>query len=92
MSSSLSFQLSSPSIPSSRSTGFVPVNDAISPEVRTFGAAFAVFWMLLLAFLFVTRRKQRILRAEVERLEAALGPEYLTRCGWRGMNTAAPSR
>jgi BMFP domain-containing protein YqiC len=31
--------------------------------------------MLLLAFMFVTRRKQRVLRAEVERLEAALDPE-----------------
>jgi CcmD family protein len=42
--------------------------------VRTFGAIFIVFWLLLLAFLFVTRRKQRGLRAEIERLEAALGP------------------
>lgn len=71
-----SFQMSSSS-PSSRSTGFVPVDDAISPEVRTFGAIFIVFWMLLLAFLFVTRRKQRVLRAEVERLEAALGPDLV---------------
>lgn len=70
---SSAFQLSS-SEPSSRSTGFVPVSEAISPEVRTFGATFIVFWMLLLAFLFVTRRKQRALRAEVERLEAALEP------------------
>jgi hypothetical protein len=31
--------------------------------------------MLLLAFMFITGRKQRILRAELERLEAALGPE-----------------
>jgi hypothetical protein len=31
--------------------------------------------MLLLAFMFVTRRKQRVLRAELERLEAALGPD-----------------
>jgi hypothetical protein len=68
---SFSFQTDS-STPSSRSTGFVPVNEAISPEVRTFGAIFIVFWMLLLAFLLVTRRKQRLLRAEVERLEAAL--------------------
>jgi CcmD family protein len=65
-------QMSS-SAPSSRSTGFVPSDEAISPEVRAFGAAFIIFWMLLLAFLFVTRRKQRALRAEVERLEAALG-------------------
>jgi hypothetical protein len=71
---SSSFQTSSSS-PSSRSTGFVPVDDAISPEVRTFGAIFIVFWMLLLAFLLVTRHKQRVLRAEVERLEAALGPD-----------------
>ena len=70
MSTSLQTNSSSPS---SRSTGFVPVDDAISPEVRSFGAAFLVFWLLLLAFLFVTRRKQRLLRAEVERLEAALG-------------------
>jgi len=69
---SFSFQSNSSS-PSSRSTGFAPANEAISPEVRTFGAAFIVFWTLLLAFMFVTRRKQRILRAEVERLEAALG-------------------
>lgn len=68
---SFAFQMSS-SEPASRSTGFVPVNEAISPEVRAFGATFIVFWMLLLAFLFVTRRKQRALRAEVERLEAAL--------------------
>jgi hypothetical protein len=26
--------------------------------------------------MFVTRRKQRVLRAEVERLEAALGPNW----------------
>lgn len=71
---SFSFQTNSSS-PSSRSTGFAPVNEAISPEVLIFGAAFIVFWMLLLAFMFVTRRKQRVLRAEVERLEAALGPE-----------------
>jgi hypothetical protein len=32
--------------------------------------------MLLLAFLLVTRRKQRVLRAEIERLEAALGPKW----------------
>lgn len=70
---SSSFQTNSSS-PSSRSTGFVPVNEAISPEVRTFGAIFIVIWMVLLAFLFVTRRKQRVLRAEVERLEAALSP------------------
>jgi hypothetical protein len=69
---STSFQTSSPS---SRATGFVPANEAISPEVRTFGAMFIVFWMLLLAFMFVTRRKQRGLRTEVERLEAALGPQ-----------------
>ena len=69
---STSFQTSSPS---SRATGFVPANEAISPEVRTFGAMFIVFWMLLLAFLFVTRRKQHVLRAEVERLDAALGPK-----------------
>ena len=71
---SSSFQTNS-SLPASRSTGFVPVNEAISPEVRAFGATFIVFWMLLLAFMFVTRRKQRVLGAEVERLEAALGPE-----------------
>lgn len=64
----------SPSSPSSRSTGFAPANDAISPEVQVFGATFVVLWMLLLAMLFVTRRKQGVLRAEVERLEAALGP------------------
>jgi hypothetical protein len=71
---SSSFQTNS-SAPSARSTGFMPVNEAISPEVRTFGATFIVLWMLLLAFMFVTRRKQRVLRAEVERLELALGPE-----------------
>ena len=76
MSSSLQTNSSSPSSPSSRATGFVPVNEAISPEVRTFGAIFIVFWLLLLAFVFVTRRKQRIFRAEVERLEAALGPDF----------------
>lgn len=76
MSSSLQTNSSSPSSPSSRATGFVPVNEAISPEVRTFGAIFIVFWLLLLAFVFVTRRKQRIFRAEIERLEAALGPEF----------------
>ena len=71
---SAAFQLSSPT-PPSRSTGFLPVDQAISPEVRTFGAIFIVLWMLLLAFVFLTRHKQRALRAEVERLEAALGPE-----------------
>ena len=71
---SSSFQTNSSS-PSSRSTGFAPVNEAISSEVLIFGATFIVFWMLLLAFMFVTRRKQRVLRAELERLEAALGPE-----------------
>jgi hypothetical protein len=70
---SSTFQTNSSS-PSSRSTGFTPVNEAISPQVQTFGAIFIVFWMLLLAFMFITRRKQRLLRAEVERLEAALGP------------------
>ena len=59
--------------PSSRATGFVPANEAISAEVRTFGAAFMVLWMLLLAFMFVTRRRQRALRVEVVRLEATLG-------------------
>lgn len=73
MSTALSFQTSS-SAPSSRATGFDSVNEAISPEVRIFGATFIVFWMLLLALLFVTRRRQRALYAEVERLEAALGP------------------
>lgn len=68
-----SFQ-TSPS-PSSRSTGFNPVNEAISPEMQTFGAAYALLWMFLLGLIFMTRRKQRALRAEVERLEAALGPE-----------------
>jgi hypothetical protein len=63
-----------PSLPSSRSTGFMPANEAISPEVRTFGAAYIVLWMLLLAVMFFTRRRQRVIRAEVERLEAALGP------------------
>jgi CcmD family protein len=53
----------------------VPASDAISPEVRTFGATFIVLWTLLLAFVFFTSRKQRVLRAEVERLELALGPE-----------------
>lgn len=72
MSSSLQTNSSSPS---SRSTGFVPADEAISPEVQTFGAIFSVFWLLLLGFMFVTRRRQRVLRAEVERLEAALGPE-----------------
>jgi hypothetical protein len=71
---SSTFQTNSSS-PSSRSTGFLPADEAISPEVQTFGGIFIVFWMLLLAFMFVTRRKQRALRAEVERLEAALGPE-----------------
>jgi hypothetical protein len=71
---SSSFQTDSSS-PTSRSTGFIPVDEAISPEVRTFGAIFILFWMLLLAFMLVTRRKQRVLRAEVERLEVALGPE-----------------
>ena len=70
---SFAFQTSSP-LPTSRSTGFVPVNEPVSPEVRAFGGVFIVLWLLLLAFLFVTRRKQRLLRAEVERLEAALEP------------------
>jgi hypothetical protein len=76
VSSSFQMSPSSPSLPSSRSTGFVPVNDPISPEVRSFGAIFIVLWLLLLAFVFVTRRKQRSFRAEVERLEAALGPDF----------------
>jgi hypothetical protein len=58
------------SSPSSRSTGFVPADEAISPEVRAFGGLFIVLWLLLLAFMFVTRRRQRALRGEVERLEA----------------------
>jgi hypothetical protein len=70
---SASLQTSS-DLPPSRSTGFVPADEAISPEVQAFGAVFSVFWLLLLAFMFVTRRQQRVLRAEVERLEAALGP------------------
>jgi hypothetical protein len=70
-----SYLQTSSSLPASRSTGFTPANEAISPEVRAFGAVFIVLWMLLLAFMFVARRKQRVLRAEVERLEAALGPE-----------------
>jgi hypothetical protein len=60
------------SLPSSRSTGFVPVDEAISPEVRIFGAIFLVLWMLLLVSIFVTRRKQLALRGEVGRLEAIL--------------------
>lgn len=71
---SSSFQTNASS-PSSRSTGFVSVDETISPEVQTFGAIYIVFWMLLLALMFVTRREQLVLRAEVERLEAALGPE-----------------
>jgi hypothetical protein len=66
---SSSFQTGS-SLPSSRSTGFVPDDEAISPEVRTFGSIFIVLWALLLALVFVTRRRQRALRGEVERLEA----------------------
>ena len=69
------FQTDSP-LPSSRATGFMPVNEAISPEIRTFGAAYVVFWVLLLAVMFLTRRRQRALRAEVERLEVALFPEW----------------
>jgi hypothetical protein len=75
---SFSFQISSAALqtssasPSSRATGFAPVHDAISPEVRTFGALYIVFWTALLALVFVTQRKQRALRAEVDRLEAAL--------------------
>jgi len=46
VSSSLQTNSSSPSSPSSRATGFVPVNEAISPEVRTFGAMFIVFWIV----------------------------------------------
>lgn len=71
---SSSFQSNSPSL-TSRSTGFVPAAEPVSAEVQTFGAVFIVLWMLLLAFLFMTRRRQRVLRAEVERLEAALNPE-----------------
>ena len=58
--------------PSSRSTEFTPVSDAISPEVRAFGGLFMVLWLLLLTFIFVTRRSQRLLGAEVERLELTL--------------------
>jgi hypothetical protein len=68
-----SFQTSA-EVPSSRATGFSAADEAISPEVQAFGGVFIVFWMALLAFMFVTRRQQRVLRAEVERLEAALGP------------------
>lgn len=66
---SSSFQTGSSS-PASRSTGFVPGDEAISPEVRSFGAIFIVLWALLLALIFVTRRRQHALRGEVERLEA----------------------
>jgi CcmD family protein len=76
---SFALQTSSPPLtaspPSARSTGFAAADDAISPEVQAFGAIFMVLWALLLAFLFFTRRKQRSLRAEVERLEAALEPD-----------------
>lgn len=68
---SSSFQAGSSS-PSSRSTGFVPADEAISPEVRTFGAIFMVLWMLLLVSMFVTRRKQLALRRHVARLEGIL--------------------
>lgn len=71
---SSSFQTGSSS-PSSRSTGVAPTNEAISPEVMIFGATFRVLWMLLLALMFATRRGQRALLREVERLEAALDPE-----------------
>ena len=70
---SLSFQSDSSS-PSSRSTGFVASEDGkpISVEVRAFGAIFIVAWTLLLVFMFMTRRRQRALRGEIERLEAAV--------------------
>ena len=73
---SLSFQSDSSS-PSSRSTGFVATEDGkpISVEVRAFGAIFIVAWTLLLVFMFMTRRRQRALRGEIERLEAAVEPE-----------------
>ncbi|MEO8182100.1 MAG: hypothetical protein ABI895_24965 [Deltaproteobacteria bacterium] len=68
-----SFQTDSSS-PSSRSTGFVATEDGkpISVEVKAFGAIFIVAWTLLLVFMFLTRRRQRVVRAEIERLEAAV--------------------
>jgi len=68
-----SFQTDSSS-PSSRSTGFVASEDGkpISAEVKAFGALFIVAWTLLLVFMLLTRRRQRAVRARIERLEAAL--------------------
>ena len=56
----------------SRSTGFVATDEGAPPELRVFGAAYVVLWTLLLALLFVVRRRQRALRARVERLEESL--------------------
>jgi hypothetical protein len=58
----------------SRSTGFVAVDDGKGPppELRAFGATYVVLWTLLLGVLFVIRRRQRALRARVERLEDSL--------------------
>jgi hypothetical protein len=56
----------------SRSTGFVATDEGAPPSLRVFGAAYVVLWTLLLAVLFVVRRRQRALRARVERLEDSL--------------------
>lgn len=67
-----------PAPTNSRSTGFVAVADGKGPSeaLQVFGTLFVVVWTALLAFVFLTRRRQRALRADIERLTEALEPEY----------------
>jgi hypothetical protein len=67
-----------PAPTNSRSTGFVAVDDGKGPavELQVFGTLFVVVWTGLLAFVFLTRRRQRALRADIERLSEAFEPEY----------------
>ena len=65
-------ETSSQTAAESRSTGFVATDEGAPPELRVFGAAYVVLWTLLLALLLVVRRRQRALRARVERLEDSL--------------------
>ena len=67
-----------PAQANSRSTGFVAVDDGKGPsvELRVFGTLFVIVWTGLLVFVYLTRRRQRALKAEIERLSEAFEPEY----------------
>jgi hypothetical protein len=59
--------------PGRRSTGFDAAEDeSVGADLRPFGVIFCVLWMALLAFIFLTRRRQDALRLQVRDIEKML--------------------